>query len=150
MESVIRGVAIYLILLIIIRLSGRRTMDQATPFDFVLLLIVAETTQQALLGDDFSITNAIVLIITLFLMDIGLSYLTRWSPWLRKVVDGHPTFLVLNGQVDERALRKTRMNREVIMVAARKQQGLETISQIKHAILENDSGITVIPREKKL
>ena len=125
-------------------------MEQATPFDFVLLLIVAETTQQALLGDDFSITNAIVLIITLFLMDIGLSYLTRWSPWLRKVVDGHPTFLVLNGQVDERALRKTRMNREDIMVAARKQQCLETISQIKHAILENDSGITVIPREKKL
>ena len=77
MESVIRGVAIYLVLLVIIRLSGRRTMAQATPFDFVLLLIVAETTQQALLGDDFSITNAIVLIVTLFLMDIGFSYLTR-------------------------------------------------------------------------
>jgi len=146
MESVIRGAAIYLVLLVIIRLSGRRTMDQATPFDFVLLLIVAETTQQALLGDDFSITNAVVVILTLFLMDIALSYLTRWSPWLGKVITGRPTFLVLDGQVDERALRKTRMNRDDIMVAARKHQGLETLDQVKHAILENDSGITVIPR----
>lgn len=148
MESVIRGVAIYFVLLVIIRLSGRRTMDQATPFDFVLLLIIAETTQQALLGDDFSITNAVVLIVTLCLVDIGLSHLTRWSPWLEKVVDGRPTFLVCDGQVDERALRKTRMSRDDIMVAARKQQGLETMAQVKHAILETDSGITVIPRKQ--
>lgn len=147
MDSVIRGAAIYFVLLIIIRLSGRRTMEQATPFDFVLLLIVAETTQQALLGDDFSITNAVVLIITLFLIDIGLSYLTRRLPWMGKVVDGRPTFLIFDGTVDERALRKTRMSREDIMVAARKQQGLERLAQVKHAILETDSGITVISRE---
>lgn len=54
MDSVFRGAAIHLILLVIVRVSGRRTMAQATPFDFVLLLIVAETAQQALLGDDFS------------------------------------------------------------------------------------------------
>ena len=145
MESVIRGAAIYVVLLVIIRLSGRRTMDQATPFDFVLLLIVAETTQQALLGDDFSITNAVVLIVTLFLMDIGFSYLTRWFPTLSKVVDGRPTFLVKNGSIDERALKKTRMSKDDVMVAARKQHGLERIEQVKHAVLENDSGITIIP-----
>ena len=149
MESVIRGVAIYLVLLVIIRLSGRRTLAQATPFDFVLLLIVAETTQQALLGDDFSITNAIVLIVTLFLMDIGFSYLTRWFPMLAKVVDGRPTFLVHDGSVDEQALRKTRMSTADIMVAARKQHGLETMDQIKHAVLENDSGITIIPQPEE-
>lgn len=145
MESVIRGAAIYVVLLVIIRLSGRRTMDQATPFDFVLLLIVAETTQQALLGDDFSITNAVVLIVTLFLMDIGFSYLTRWFPALSKVVDGRPTFLVKDGSIDERALKKTRMSKDDVMVAARKQHGLERIEQVKHAVLENDSGITIIP-----
>lgn len=147
MESVIRGVAIYLVLLVIIRLSGRRTMDQATPFDFVLLLIVAETTQQALLGDDFSITNAVVLIVTLFLMDIALSYLSRWFPALGKVVEGKPTFLVRDGEVDERAMRKTRLSVNDIMVAARKQHGLERFAQVKHAVLETDSGITVIPRQ---
>lgn len=147
MESVIRGVAIYLILLVIIRLSGRRTMDQATPFDFVLLLIVAETTQQALLGDDFSITNAVVLIVTLFLMDIVFSYLTRWFPRFGKVVDGLPTFLIKDGTIDDRALGKTRMSTEDIMVAARKQHGLERLTQIRHAVLEADSGITIIPAE---
>lgn len=146
MESVIRGAAIYLVLLVIIRLSGRRTMDQATPFGFVLLLIVAETTQQALLGDDFSITNAVVLIVTLFLMDIGLSYLTRRFPILAKIVNGRPTFLVKNGSIDEGALKKTRMSKDDIMVAARKQHGLEQIEQVKHAVLENDSGITIVPK----
>ncbi|PIW55252.1 MAG: hypothetical protein COW16_06820 [Sphingomonadales bacterium CG12_big_fil_rev_8_21_14_0_65_65_10] len=146
MESVIRGAAIYVILLVIIRLSGRRTMDQATPFDFVLLLIVAETTQQALLGDDFSITNAVVLIITLFLMDIGFSYVTRWFPMLSKVVDGRPTFLIIDGTIDRRALNKTRMTTSDVMVAARKQHGLERLEQVKHAVLENDSGITIIPQ----
>lgn len=145
MESVIRGAAIFVVLLVIIRLSGRRTMDQATPFDFVLLLIVAETTQQALLGDDFSITNAVVLIVTLFLMDIGFSYRTRWFPTLSKVVDGRPTFLVKNGSIDELALKKTRMSKDDVMVAARKQHGLERIEQVKHAVLENDSGITIVP-----
>lgn len=146
MESVVRGVAIYLVLLLIIRLSGRRTMDQATPFDFVLLLIVAETTQQALLGDDFSITNAIVLILTLFLMDISLSYLSRWFPALDKLLSGRPTFLIHDGKIEHRALRKTRMTLDEIMVVARKQHGLEALSQIRHAVLENDAGITIIPQ----
>mgnify|MGYP006197049103 CR=1 FL=1 len=69
MDSVIRGAIIYFIMLVIIRISGRRTMAQATPFDFVLLLIIAETTQQALLGDDFSVTNAfLVILLTLTLV----------------------------------------------------------------------------------
>lgn len=76
METVLRGAAIYFILLIALRLSGRRTVAQMTPFDLVLLLIIAGTTQQALLGDDFSIINAALLIIVLFSLDIGLSYLS--------------------------------------------------------------------------
>jgi uncharacterized membrane protein YcaP (DUF421 family) len=148
MDSVVRGALIYLILLAIMRISGRRTMAQATPFDFVLLLIVAETTQQALLGQDFSLTNAVVLIVTLFTMDIAFSYLKRWSPRLSKVIDGRPTLLVCNGELDERALAKTRVDERDIMVAARSQHGLERMEQIKHAVLEADSGISVIPAEK--
>jgi uncharacterized membrane protein YcaP (DUF421 family) len=146
LESIIRGLAIYVLMLAIIRISGRRTMAQATPFDFVLLLIVAETTQQALLGDDFSITNALILILTLFLVDIGLSYVKRWSPFLAKLIDGRPTFLIRDGIVDRRSLKKTRTDTDDIMVAARSQHGLERLEQVKHAILENDSGISVIPR----
>jgi len=80
METVIRGATIYFVLLIALRLSGRRTVAQMTPFDLVLLLIIAETTQQALLGDDFSLTTATLLIIVLFGVDIGLSYVKEWAP----------------------------------------------------------------------
>lgn len=145
MDSVVRGAMIYLIMLAIIRISGRRTMAQATPFDFVLLLIVAETTQQALLGDDFSMTNATVLIVTLFGIDIGLSYIKRWIPWVANMLDGRPTLLICNGEIDKRALQKARIDISDIMVAARAQHGLDRLDQVKHAVLETDSGISIIP-----
>ncbi|EMD82373.1 DUF421 domain-containing protein [Pacificimonas flava] len=148
MESVVRGFAVYLILLLVCRASGRRTLAQMTPFDFVLLLIVAETTQQALLGDDFSITNSVVLIVTLFVVDIGFSYLKRSSPGVAKLLDGQPTLLMHNGAVDHRALRRARVDTADLLVAARSQHGIERLDQIKHAVLETDSGISIIPAER--
>ena len=145
MDSVVRGAMIYLIMLLIIRISGRRTMAQATPFDFVLLLIGAEATQQALLGDDFSMTNAAVLIVTLFGIDIGLFYIKRWVPWIADLLDGRPTLLVCNGEIDGRALRKAWIDVSDIMVAARAQHGIDSLGQVKHAVLETDSGISIIP-----
>lgn len=148
MESVIRGAAVYLVLLVIMRLSGRRTLAQMTPFDFVLLLIIAETTQQALLGDDFSITNAIVLIVTLIVIDIGLSYLKKYSSAVGKLLDGTPTVLIRDGKVDRRALERSRMEEADILIAARHTQGLEKMSDIKHAVLETDSGISIVPKKQ--
>jgi uncharacterized membrane protein YcaP (DUF421 family) len=146
MDSVLRGAAVYIILLIVLRLSGRRTTAQMTPFDLVLLLIVAETTQQALLGDDFSITNAAVLIVTLFTIDIVLAHVKQWLPKVGLMIDGTPTVLVCDGKPDERALARSRVSLEDILAAAREQQGLERLDQIKFAILEAGSGISVIPR----
>ena len=148
MESVLRGAALYLMLLLIMRLSGRRTMAQMTPFDFVLLLIIAETTQQALMGEDFSITNAAVLIITLVMIDIGLSYLKEFSPTFGKLLDGTPTVLIRDGKLDRHALKRSRMDEDDIMVSARQTQGLEKMSDIKHAVLEVDSGISVVPKKQ--
>jgi uncharacterized membrane protein YcaP (DUF421 family) len=146
MESVIRGAAIYVVLLIIVRLSGRRTLAQMTAFDLVLILICAETTQQALLADDFSLTNAVILILTLFTIDIGLSYLKRLWPFAEKVLDGVPTILVTDGTADERALKRTRIDVEDIMQAAREKQGLERLDQIKFAVLEAGGDITIVPK----
>lgn len=147
MESVIRGAVIYLVLLLVMRISGRRTLSEATAFDFVLLLIVAETTQQALLGDDFSITNAVVLFVTLIVIDIGLSYLKQWSPTANKLLQGIPTVIVRDGKLDQHALRRARIGENDILVAARQKQGLANLEQIEHAVLETDSGISVIPRK---
>ena len=80
MDLVIRGIAVYLFLLLIFRVSGKRSLRNATTFDFVLLLIVAETTQQALVGDDASVTGAFLLIVVLVGTDILLSLVKRWSP----------------------------------------------------------------------
>ncbi|TCU10591.1 DUF421 domain-containing protein [Rhizobium sullae] len=147
MESVIRGLAIYFVLLVIIRLSGRRTLAQMTPFDLVILLVISETTQQAMLGDDFSITNATVLILTLFLADILLSYLKSWSALAGKVIDGVPTILITNGVADQEALRGCRLQIEDVLEAARNQQGVESVKDIRFAILEVSGAISIIKNQ---
>ena len=148
MESILRGAAVYFVLLVVLRFSGRRTLSQMTPFDLVLVLIVAETTQQALLGDDFSIVNATLLIITLFAIDIGLSYLKRSSKTVDAWLDGRPTLLATNGSLDQEALRRTRMSKDDILEAARQLHGLERLEQIKYAVLEADGDISIIPLER--
>ena len=147
METVFRGFAIYVVLLVVLRLSGRRTLAQMTPFDLVLLLIIAETTQQALLGDDFSITNAFVLIVTLFGIDIALSYLKKGHDGLALLIDGTPTILVSHGQPDRRALVRARVSLDDVLKAARIQQGLEGVGQIKFAVLEASGEISIVPKD---
>jgi uncharacterized membrane protein YcaP (DUF421 family) len=147
MEAVIRGAAIYAVLLIIIRLSGRRTLAQMTPFDLVLLLIVAETTQQALLGDDFSLVNSVVLILTLFAVDIGLSYVKQRFGTLEKWLDGQPTLLLSHGEPDARTLSRARLSTDDILEAARSRQGLERLDQIRFAVLETTGEISIIPQK---
>ncbi|MCT8991799.1 DUF421 domain-containing protein [Chelativorans sp. SCAU2101] len=146
MDSVIRGVVVYLFLLVVVRLSGRRTLAQITAFDFVLLLIVAETTQQALLGDDFSLSNAFVLILTLFTIDIAFSYIKGWSPRAAAMLDGTPTVLISLGKPDEVAMRRARVDLDDIMEAARQQHGLERLEQIKFAILEVGGNVSIVPK----
>ncbi|MCQ4310280.1 DUF421 domain-containing protein [Pseudomonas stutzeri] len=146
MDSVLRAAAIYLVVLVVFRLAGRRTLSELTTFDFVLLLIIGEATQQALLGDDFSIVNAMVVIVSLVVFDIGLSLLKNQSRWIAKLIDGEPMIIVEDGQVLERRVRKARIGESDILEAARHSQGLERIDQIKFAILEKDGKISIIPR----
>ncbi len=146
MESVVRGVVVYLFLLVVVRLSGRRTLSQITVFDFVLLLIVAETTQQALLGDDFSLTNSFVLILTLFFVDIVFSYIKQWSPRSETLIDGAPTVLISRGKPDEEALRRARVDLDDVLEAARTQHGVERLDQIKFAVLEVGGNVSIVPQ----
>jgi uncharacterized membrane protein YcaP (DUF421 family) len=144
-ETVLRGVTIYLVLLVVTRFSGRRTLGQMTAFDFVLLLIVAETTQQALLGNDFSIVNSLLLIVTLFTTDVALSYLKRWSPAVGTWIDGQPTVLISGGRLDKRALTRARVSIDEVLQAGRSQHGLERLDQIRSAVLEASGSISIIP-----
>ncbi|NDK56232.1 DUF421 domain-containing protein [Pontibacter fetidus] len=148
MDTIFRGAIIYIFLLIIFRISGKRTLYDATLFDFVLLLIIAETTQQALLGDDFSIVNGLLLIITLIFMDICLSLIKQKFKSFGKVVDGTSLILLDNGKLLTERMKKERVDEGDILESARALHGLEHLSQIKYAILEKDGKITIIPKEK--
>jgi uncharacterized membrane protein YcaP (DUF421 family) len=145
MESIIRGVSVYLIVWLILRLSGRRTFAEMTSFDFVLLLIIGESTQQALLGQDFSITNAALVVVTLVSMDIALSLIKSVMPRFEILSDGLPVLLIENGRLIHEHMKKSRVDEADILDEARKLRGLERLEQIKYAVLERNGGISIVP-----
>jgi uncharacterized membrane protein YcaP (DUF421 family) len=147
MESVIRATVIYVVLFLLFRIAGRRTLADETPFDLVLLLIIGEATQQALLGEDFSLTNAILVITTLLLIDILLSLAKQHSRTAERVLDGVPTILVADGRPIEARMRKARVDEQDVLEAARSLQGLERMEQIRFAVLEPGGAITIVPKE---
>ncbi|AMS21440.1 MULTISPECIES: DUF421 domain-containing protein [Pseudomonas] len=147
MDSVLRAAAIYLVLLVLFKVAGRRTLAELTTFDLVLLMVIGEATQQALLGDDFSLTNAVMVIVTLIAIDIGFSLVKQRSTWFARVLDGGPTVLVEEGQVLHKRLKHARLDEGDILEAARSTQGLVEIRQIRFAILERNGKISVIPYE---
>jgi uncharacterized membrane protein YcaP (DUF421 family) len=146
MESVLRAAAIYIALVIVFRIAGRRTLSEMTSFDFVLLLIIGEATQQALLGEDFSLTNALLVIVTLLALDIAISLWKQRSEAANRIIEGVPTILVDHGRPLKGQMNKARVREEEILEAARRLQGLERMDQIKYAVLEVSGGISIIPR----
>lgn len=145
MDPVLRGLAIYFALLLIVRISGKRTLAQMTAFDFVLLLIVGEATQQGLLGDDFSVTNAIVVITTLIGADIVMAWVKEKSTSFTKAAEGVPVVIVKDGEPIEHRMRRARVDAADVLSAGRSSQGIERMDQIKYAVLEQGGNISVIP-----
>lgn len=144
MESVLKAAFIYLFIIVFIRVSGRRTLGQLTAFDFVLLLLIGESSQQGLVGEDFSVTNVVILVSTLIALDVAISLLkSRWKRF-DKWLDGRPTILVDNGRLLEDRVSRTRLDDEDILAEARS-SGLERMEQVKYAILEKNGRISIIP-----
>jgi len=144
--SVLRAAAVYGFLLVLVRISGRRTLASMTTFDFILVLIISEATQNAMLGDDMSMTNGFLVITTLVVIDIGLSLWKQRSPRLEKWIEGVPTVLVENGRPLKDRMDKARVDASDIMQAARELQGVDRMDQIKFAVLERSGIITIIPK----
>ncbi|ALY47581.1 DUF421 domain-containing protein [Pseudomonas aeruginosa] len=144
MDSVLRAAALYLVLLVLFRIAGRRSLTDITTFD-LLLMIIGEATQQALLGDDFSLVNAVLVIITLIVIDVGLSLLKLRHPKLDTLIEGSPTLIVEYGRPLHARLAEARLREEDILLAARETQGLERMEQIRFAILEKNGKISIIP-----
>ncbi len=146
METVLRALTIYFVLLLVFRLAGRRTLMQMTSFDFVLLLIIGEATQNAILGNDYSITTGVLAIVTLVGADILLSYWKHRSAAMNRWLDGLPMIIVENGIPLKPLMDRARIDVEDVLAAARQGPGLERMDQIKYAVMEVGGGISVIPK----
>ena len=149
MDSVIRAFIVYGVLLVVFRIAGKRALSQITTFDFVLLLIIAEAVQPALADADDSMTNSLLLVLTLFALDIGLSLVKRSFPLAEKLIDDVPLVIVVDGKPIHERMRKARVDEEDVLVSARLSQGLERMDQIKYAVLEQSGGISIIPKPKE-
>jgi uncharacterized membrane protein YcaP (DUF421 family) len=149
MNPILRATVVYFFLMLVFRLAGKRSLAQITAFDFVLLLIIGEATQNALIGQDYSLSNAGLVIMTLVMLDIGLSLVKARFPRLEPVLDDLPLVLVENGRAITDRMREARVDEDDVLAAARHLQGLERLDQVKYAVLERSGGITVIPKAER-
>ena len=149
MNPVIRGLAVYLFVYIIFRILGKRSLSEITTFDFVLLLIISETTTDALIGEDYSLMACFIMLSTLVGVDLLLTHTkTKWK-WFEKISDGAPLIIVDKGVPLKKRMEKTKVDEEDILEAARILHGLEKMEQVKYAVLEKDGSISIIPAVKE-
>jgi len=149
MEMILRAVAIYLILLVVFKIAGRRALLQMTSFDLILLLIISEATQQALLGQDFSVTGAMLTIITLVVIDMLFGVAKKYISGAESMLDGSPVILVVHGELQNEKLKKVDVSCDDILVSARQNHGIYQLEKIKYAILERNGHISIIPEESE-
>jgi len=148
-DSVIRAIVVYFVLLLLFRLAGKRSLGDITTFDAVLLLIISEAVQQALIDGDESMTNAFLLIATLLALDVAMSLVTtRWRA-ADRLLNDVPLVVVEHGRAIREHLVKARLTEDDILAKARELQGLERLDQIKYAVLERSGGITVVPQDAR-
>lgn len=147
MDSVIRALAVYGFLLVVFRITGKRSLAQITTFDAIVLLIISEAVQQALIDSDESMTNAFVLVVTLMTADVVLSLVSMRSEKVDKLLNDVPLVLIDDGELQHERMAKARVTPDDILENARELRGIARFDQIKYAILERNGHVTVIPRE---
>jgi uncharacterized membrane protein YcaP (DUF421 family) len=147
MDSVLRAAAVYLALLLLFRIIGKRSLAETGAFDFVLLLIIAEATQQAMIDDDNSMMNAFLIIVTLLALNVGFSLLKQRSPLADQLIDDVPVLIVVDGNPLKDRMDQARVDERDILQAARESQGLARLDEIKYAVLERNGTISVIPNQ---
>ncbi|MEX2573955.1 MAG: YetF domain-containing protein [Balneolaceae bacterium] len=145
MELILRTVFIYLFITIVFRLSGKRSLSNITTIDFVLLLIIGESVQQALVINDSSIVGAMMVIGTLVTMDLSFARLSKQSNLFDKISNGIPVIILKDGELLKKRMDEENIEIEDVLEFARR-SGLDKIDQIKYAVLEKDGQISIIAK----
>jgi len=148
LELIIRAVLVYVVILLLLRISGKREMGQMSPLEFVAILLISNAVQNSMNGGDNSLVGGIILASTLIFVSWVISVFTYRSKKFSHLVEGTPTVLVSQGKVVERNLRKERLTESELRSLLRK-QGIHHIAEIDSAILEADGHLSVFKPEEK-
>jgi uncharacterized membrane protein YcaP (DUF421 family) len=135
LEKLTRPVIIYLALILLLRMFGKRELAQLNPFDLVVLLSLSNTVQNAIIGPDTSVTGGIIGAFGLLAINWLVVRTLFRSPRLTRLIEGHSTILVRDGRVDKNAMESESLTREELVQAIHR-QGFERLSQVKRCILE--------------
>jgi len=143
MDIVLRAAIVFLFLLVLTRVIGRRELSSLQPFDLILIIILGDAVQQGLTQDDYSLTGAFLAIGTIALLQVFVSWIGFRFPGARPVIEGTPIVVVQDGDVLERNAKRERLTVDEIREAARL-QGIGHLSEVKWAVLETNGQITFI------
>ena len=145
-EIVLRGTVVYFVLLVLLRLAGKRTVGQFTPFDLLVLVLLGDALQGSMIAGDDSLQGGIILAVTL----VGWNKLTGWvtsrSRWLERAVEGKPVVLARNGHIYGEALERCDLNMDDLQEAMRNAD-CGSIAQVRLAMLEKDGKISIVTRK---
>ena len=144
MSVVLRAAVAYIVLLLAVRLIGRRMASMLAPFDLVVLFLFGGALMSAVLGDDHSMVAAVGAVFSIGLMHVLVSSLKRWLPWFGRLVDGTPVVIYEKGEWHQDRMRSLRMLESDVMTAVR-QKGLMRLEQVQYAVVERDGKVSIVP-----
>ena len=145
MDVVLRAVVIYVLVFAFTRIVGRRELSALQPFDFILLVVIGDLIQSGVTQSDLSVTGALLVVCTIGILQVGLSYLSYRFRRMRPVLQGEPIVLVENGQLIDRNMHRERLTLDDLAEKARLSE-IENLDEIKWAVLETNGDISFIKR----
>ncbi len=143
-----RTIILFLLVMIVIRVMGKRQIGELQPFELVLTIMIAELATVPMEDKEIPLINGIIPILTLLLLQVLISYISLKSNALRGVISGSPSILIENGKVMEKELAKLRYNLTDLLEQLRL-KNLPNISDVEYAILETSGQLSVIPKSQK-
>ena len=141
-EKIVRPILVYAFLLVVLRLAGKRELVQFTTFDFVLLLLLSNAVQNAIIGEDNSVTGGLIGAGVLLAVNAVVARVLYSTPRVNRVVTGDPTTLIVDGQIQRQALRRLRITESELISLVRR-QNFDTIHEVRLAQVEPNGAITM-------
>ena len=145
-ELVVRAVVVYVVILILLRITGKRQVGQLAPFDLVLLLILANAVQNSMNAGDNSLTGGLISATVLITVNYLVGLATYRSKKLEALVEGRPEVLIHNGRVFEDVMARSKLTHHELDAALRR-AGCDCVEDVHTAVLENNGGISVVRRK---